>query len=331
MTDTNYPSATPSWQNQTPQTPKNKNYKNLAIGLLAAGLLGTWGYLLYDKNKSGEKIGKQQTVIESQDSKISDLQKDFDNALVRLDSLTGANNSLSGENTDLKAKYQKDIDAKKAEIRRILNDKNATAAELAKAKTLISDLNDKITGLETEVARLTGENQLLTVANSTLKEEKTNLEQNLLTTKSEKADLEKTVDVASTFSASNIAVIPMNEKNSGKEKETSSAKKVDKLVVSFDVENRIAKSGPADMYLIVTAPDGKVISEGTNTLNTRTDGDKSFTAKLPVDYVQGQRKNIQFPIRQNDFMTGDYKIEIYHNGFKIGEGIRSLKKAGLFG
>ncbi len=26
-----------------------------------------------------------------------------------------------------------------------------------------------------------------------------------------------------------------------------------------------------------------------------------------------------------------YKIEIYHNGFKIGEGVRSLKKGGLFG
>ncbi|MBI5858749.1 MAG: hypothetical protein HZB42_14045 [Sphingobacteriales bacterium] len=328
MTDTNYPSATPSWQNQSP---KNKNYKNLMIGLLAAGLLGTWGYLLYDKNKSGDKIDKQQTVIESQDSKISDLQKDFDNALVRLDSLTGANNTLSGQNADLKAKYDKDIAARKAEIRRILNDKNATAAELAKAKTLIADLNDKITGLETEVARLTGENQQLTVANTNLKQEKSDLEQNLATTKTEKADLEKTVDVASTFSASNIQVMPMNEKKSGKEKETVSAKRVDKLLVSFDIENRIARSGPADMYLIVTAPDGKVISENSNTLNTRTDGDKPFTAKLPVDYVQGQRKNVQFPIRQNDFMTGDYKIEIYHNGFKIGEGIRSLKKGGLFG
>ena len=50
-----------------------------------------------------------------------------------------------------------------------------------------------------------------------------------------------------------------------------------------------------------------------------------------VDYVQGTRKNVQFPLHQGDFQTGDYKIEIYHNGFKIGEGVRSLKKGGLFG
>jgi hypothetical protein len=139
------------------------------------------------------------------------------------------------------------------------------------------------------------------------------------------------VDVASTFSASNIQITPVDERRSGKEKTTSTAKRVDKLVVSFDVENRIAKSGAADMYIIVTAPDGKVITKEGMMLSTRADGEKSYTEKVPVDYVQGSRKSVQFPIRNNDFATGNYKIEIYHNGFKIGEGVRSLKKGGLFG
>jgi myosin heavy subunit len=323
-TDTNYPSATPAYQ--TPK-PKSKNTKNLIIGILAAGLLGTWGYVLYDKNKAEKQINDQQAQITKVTDEKGDLQQSFNASLARLDSITGANNSLQGEKTAL----QKEIETKKTEIRKILNDKNATQAQLAKAKTMIGELNDKITGLEAEVTKLTGENQELTTVNTTLKQEKTDLETNLQTTKAAKEDLEKTVDVASTFSASNIQVVPMQEKKSGKEKETTTARRVDKLVVTFDVENRIAKSGPADMYLIVTAPDGKVISEGGSVLNTRTDGDKNFTAKIPVDYVQGQRKEVQFPIHQNDFMTGDYKVEIYHNGFKIGEGTRSLKKGGLFG
>lgn len=328
MTNTNYPSA--STPPQSPQ-PTGRNNKNIIIGVLAACLLGSWGYLLWDKNKAGEKITDLQTQNTSLTSKNTDVQRDFDNALARLDSVTGANNNLSGQNADLQAKYNKDIEAKKAEIRKILNDKNATASQLAKAKTMIAELNNTITNLEADVARLTGENQELTAANSTLKLEKSDLETNLATTKTEKEGLEKTVDVASTFSASNIQVTPVDEKKSGKEKSTTKAKRVDKLVVSFDVENRIAKSGPADMYLIVTAPDGKVITEGANVLNTRTDGDKNFTAKIPVDYEQGTRKSVQFPIQQSDFTTGNYKIEIYHNGFKIGEGVRSLKKGGLFG
>ena len=106
------------------------------------------------------------------------------------------------------------------------------------------------------------------------------------------------------------------------------------MIISFDVENRIAKSGPADIYVIVTAPDGQVISDaslGSGTLTTRQDGDKPFTFKTTLEYEQGTRKNVQVPLRQNNFQTGDYRIEIYQNGFKIAEGVRSLKKGGIFG
>ena len=325
MTNTNYPSATPN----EPRTP-NKGNKNLLIGILAAGLLGTWGYLLYDKNKSGEVIQVAQTQSENYMTQRDSLKLLYNDAEVRLDSITGNNNNLQGEKSNL----QKQIDANKAEIKRILNDKNATVADLKRAKTMIADLNNQIVSLEAEVSRLTGENQELTANNTQLSTEKQVLEQNLTTSTTEKEALAQTVDVGSTFSASNIQITPVNEKKSGKEKTTSTAKRVDKLVVSFDVENRIAKSGPAEMYIMVTAPDGKVISDpalGSATLTTRTDGDKMFTAKVPVEYEQGTRKALSFPLRQADFQRGDYKIEVYHNGFKIGEGIRTLKKGGLFG
>lgn len=319
MTNTNYPSATP----QSDPTPPNRSNKNLLIGILAAGLLGTWGYLLYDKNKSGETLQVAQTQSENYMSQRDSLKLAYDDAEMRLDSITGANNNLQGEKSTL----QKQIESNKAEIRRILNDKNATAADLKRARTMIADLNNQIASLEAEVSRLTGENQELTANNTQLTAEKQVLEQNLQTSSLEKEALSQTVDVGSTFSASNIQITPVNEKKSGKEKTTSSAKRVDKLVVSFDVENRIAKSGPADMYIVVTAPDGKVISEaGSATLTTRDEGDKTYTAKVAVEYEQGTRKPLSFPIRQTDFQRGDYKIEIYHNGFKIGEGVRTLKK-----
>jgi hypothetical protein len=332
MTETNYPSATPTNTPNHFPTKKN-NSKNIVIGLLAAGLLGTWGYFLYNKNNTDDKIETQANQITEITAGKSALQQDFDNALARLDSVTGANNNLDGDNAELQAKLSqsnKEIEAKKAEIRRILNDKNASASQLAKAKTMIAELNEKITGLEAEVVRLSGENKELTAANNTLQQEKNNLETNLTTRTNEKEALEKTVDVASTFSAFNIQLTPVDSRKGGKEKQTDKAKRVDKLVISFDVENRITKSGPADMYIIVTAPDGKAITQEGNVLSTRTDGEKNFTVRVPIEYEQGTRKNVQFPIDQKNFLTGDYKVEIYHNGFKIGQGIRSLKKGGLF-
>ena len=326
MANTNYP-TTESPRNNPP---RNNNTKNILIGVLAAGLLGTWGYFLYDKNQSDEKIQVTQTQANMSMSSRDSVQLLYNDALTRLDSLTGNNNNLQGQ----LGERQSDITKLKNEINSILRKKNATQAELSRAKSLVSTLNSKIANLEQEVARLSGENQQLASNNTQLTSEKQVLETNLQTTTAEKDELASTVDVASTFSASNIQIKPVNEKKNGKEKETTTAKRVDKLVVSFDVENRVARTGPADLYVVVTGPNGQVVSDpsmGSGTLTTRTDGDRQFTYKSTLSYEQGTRKSVQIPLRQNDFQTGNYKIEIYQNGFKIAEGVRSLKKGGLFG
>lgn len=325
MSTTNYPSATPQSQ------PPRKDFKNLVIGILAAGFLGTWGYLLWNNNKQEQVQQQQQTQIAKVTDEKGQLQKNFDDALVRLDSLTGTNNKMQGQLNE----RQTDIAKLKTQIRGILKKEKLTEAEKKKADDLIKDLNDKISNLEQEVARLTQENQQLTADKTQLTQDKEKLTTDLQTTTTAKQDLEKKVDIASTLNASNIAITPVHDKKNGKEKVTTTAKRVDKLVISFDVANRIAQTGQTDVYVCITAPDGKPISVpalGSGTFTSREEGDKVYTAKVPVDIEAGKTKSVQFAWKQNsDFQKGAYKIEIYHNGFKIGEGTRELKKGGLFG
>jgi len=324
MSTTNYPSAT------SPNDPPKKDYRGLIIGLLVVGLLGTWGYLLYNTNKQQEVIQTNQQQIAKVSDEKSDLQKNFDATLVRLDSISGNNNELQGK----LASRNSEISKMKVEIRSILNKKNATAAELKRAQTLIDELNVKLNNLEEEVAKLTQENQTLNTEKVVLTHEKEQLSTDLQTTSTAKQELEKKVDVASTLNASNISITPINERKNGKEKVTTTAKRVDKLLISFDVDNRIAQSGQTDVFVCITSPDGKAVSVpalGSGTFTTREEGDKVFTSKVPVDIEAGKRKSVQFPWKQNsDFERGNYKIEIYHNGFKIGEGVKELKKGGLF-
>lgn len=327
MANTNYPSAGTSNENRPVA---NNTTRNVLIGLLAVGLLGSWGYILW-KNNNSEKEKKEMTVQVAGITTDRDSVKNlYEEAIVRLDNLTGENTRISGELVGKDAELKK----MKTEIKSILANKNATAADLRRARSLINQLNGKIGVLEEQVARLMGENQQLATSNTVLTHEKTQLQTDLQTTTQLKEELAQKVDVGSTFSASNIAIKGVDEKGNGKEKETDKAKKVNKLVVSFDVENRIAPSGPVDMYVVVTAPDGQVINSpamGSGTLTTRTDGDRPFTYKTTVEYEQGTRKNISVPLRQDKFQVGDYKIEVYQNGFKIAEGVRNLRKGGLFG
>ena len=164
--------------------------------------------------------------------------------------------------------------------------------------------------------------------------DKEKLTSDLSTTTTQKEDLEKKVDIASTLNASNISVTPVKDKKNGKEKVTTTAKRVDKLIISFDVNNRIAQTGQTDVYVCITGPDGKPISVpalGSGTFASRDEGDKIFTAKVPVDIEAGKTKSVQFAWKQSGaFVPGSYKIEIYHNGFKIGEDTKELKKGGLF-
>jgi hypothetical protein len=187
--------------------------------------------------------------------------------------------------------------------------------------------------MEQEVARLTTENQTLTQDKVVLTADKEKLTQDLSVTTTQKVELEKKVDVASTLNASNIVITPINVKNNGKEKVSTTAKRVDKMVVSFDVANRIAQPGSTDIYVLVIGPDGKAIttSSSTGLFTTREEGDKSYTAKLPVEFETAKTKNVNFSfVPGSTFQQGNYKIQIYQNGFLIGEGTKELKKGGLF-
>ena len=320
MSETNFP--TPSAQATT-----GKSYKNAIIGVLAAGLIAVSGYLIYAKNDSSQTIQQKETQIAKVSDEKSDVQANFDASLARLDSLSSVNTGLESKLVE----RNDEITKVKAEIRTILNKKNATASELGRAKTLIASLNDKISGMEQDIATLKQENQLLNNDNVVLKQEKEKLNQDLVVTTEAKQTLEKKVDIASTLNASNIVITPINVRNNGKEKVSTTAKRVDKFMVSFDVDNRIIQSGSTNVYVVVLGPDGKAINTGAETFTTREAGDMAFTAKMPVDLETAKKKNVEFAfVPGSNFIQGNYTVQIYQNGFLIGQGVRELKKGGLF-
>src|SRR5436190_15403528 len=118
-------------------TETKKDNRTLIYGLLVAALLGTWGYIIYDKSKTSEQVhtlSSQNTMVTTERDEVREL---YNSSLSRLDSLMGENqnlaDSITGRNTEV-AKL-------KSEIRTILSNKNATAADLAKARKMIGELN----------------------------------------------------------------------------------------------------------------------------------------------------------------------------------------------
>lgn len=322
---TNSPTTTSTYEQQR----KTSGVKNAVIAALAVLLVALGGYMIYDKSNTSKTMQQQETKIASITDEKSDIQASFDASLARLDSMATVSTGLQNQLTEKNA----EIASAKEEIRKILNNKNATAKELSRAKKLIGDLNEKISGMEAEVARLTQENQTLNEEKTVLTADKERLTNDLATTTSMKEELAQKVDVASTLNASNIVITPIDVRGNGKEKVSSKAKKVDKLVVSFDVANRIVQNGQTDLYVVVIGPDGQPITTTSTagSFTTREEGDKSYTAKVPVDLETAKTKNVNFTFAPTaNFQTGAYKVMIYQNGFLIGESTRELRKGGLF-
>ncbi|MEO8412380.1 MAG: hypothetical protein ABI472_01920 [Ginsengibacter sp.] len=311
---------------------KNNNNRNILTGILIVALLATWGYIIYDKNKTKQEKQDLTTQIVNSDSSKNELQRELNDAALRLDALKTSNVKADSL---LKTK-DKDIQDLRARVQTIINNKNATTAQLAEAKRLIAELKGNIETYTAQIEELKTQNTQLTQEKQEVTQQRDVAYKNVDSAKQVIKEKENVIDVGSTLHASNFSIVGLKEKNSGKEKITTTAKRVDKLRISFDIdENRITESGSKDIYVCITSPDGKPVTVdalGSGSFVTRDGVQRPFTKKIEINYVQGEKQPVTVEWTQNsDFQTGNYKIEIYNNGFKIGEGIRSFKKGGLFG
>jgi len=265
------------------------------------------------------------------DSSKNELQRELNDAALRLDVLKTSNVKADSL---LKTK-DKDIQDLKNRVQTIINNKNATAAQLAEARRLIAELKGNIETYTAQIDSLKTANMQLAEEKRVVTQERDVVRKNYDSANQVIKQKEDVIDVGSTLHASNFSIIGIKEKSGGKEKVTTTAKRVDKLRITFDIdENRITQSGPKDLYVAITSPDGNpVVVEalGSGKFVTRDGAEKLFTKKVQINYVQGEKQPVTVEWTQNSgFQTGNYKIEIYNNGFKIGEGVRTFKKGGLF-
>ena len=328
----NYPETDQTSLKQTTVIPEKKNnLRAILTGALLVGLLATWGYIIYDKNQTKETIDQKETMIATTSTQRDQLQKELEDAAMRYDVLKTSN---SKKDSSITVK-DREIDEKKTRIQQLLSKANATQSELAEAKRLISSLNGDIDGYKEQVAVLQQQKTQLISEKAVVISQRDRVQRNYDSSTLVIKEKENLIDVGSTLHASNFSIVGINERNNGKEKTTTTAKRVDKLRISFDIdENMLTESGTKEIYVCITAPDGSPIAVqamGSGTFSTRQGSEKPYTQKLDVNYTQNKRQTVSFDWKQGSvFNTGNYKIEVYNNGFKVGEGYKPLKKGGLF-
>ena len=289
----------------------------ITIGVLILVIIGSWIYFNSSKVDIITTYDNKIAVIDSAKAKI---QAEFIEVSAKADSLTNQNTSLQGDLLNKSNQIQK----LKSNISTILRKQDATDKELTEAKTLIADLNGKVTNLFADLTKAQAENKDLTAKNEVLNTTNTTLNTNLTATQKEKERLQ---DIGSTLHASTFSIQALRIKEDGTEKKTSNTRRANTIRLSFQIDrNKITPTGSQELYVCITAPDGKAFNEAGK-INTREDGAKAYSNKLSVQYEQNKELPVSYDIKNVTFAEGEYLVEIYHNGFKIGEGKTKLTKS----
>lgn len=152
------------------------------------------------------------------------------------------------------------------------------------------------------------------------------LQRNIRRLSHENEVLNEKVNLASVFIASELKIDAIEVRGSNEES-TSQAKRTDKFVAYFIVQNHVSQFSNAELTTVLLKPDGQVLQStvwDSGSFDTKTGGKKNFTRKIRFDYEKGEQKNLLFTIDTEKCEKGTYTFQLWHNGIMIGQAKKTL-------
>jgi tetratricopeptide (TPR) repeat protein len=121
--------------------------------------------------------------------------------------------------------------------------------------------------------------------------------------------------------AKDISVVFLNQKR----KETTRIHNIDKLRICFTLrENPIATPGEKEVFMRIIRPDSRVITTSPDNLFEYNGNKLVYSASRLVDFVNQGIEMCIFLDNNDDFIIGDYKVELYIENNIIGSTTFSL-------
>jgi myosin heavy subunit len=320
-------------QNQPQKSGSNNVLKaGLAVMTLLAGGLG---YMLF---QSKEIVTNQQEVISTKVMELANTRTKLDSISRELDSQIAEVQKLGGDITELQ-KAKTELEQDKVELQRS-SSKSAAEASNIRAKyegkirnyeSLLASKEEELVKLREENSALSSQNQNLSSENTNLKGEKEGLAKSVEEVKAQKEEeaaknkvLVEKVSKAAALRAEFVKVIGINEKGKESEEKKYKAKKLAKIKVVFQLaKNDLTEQERKTVFIRVLGPDGSTIFDAaTGSGNFTYNGQElAYTTRGDLNY---DNENLYIEMVYNrggtPYREGNYVVELYAEGFKIGTG-----------
>ena len=289
---------------------KKNNSSKLIIGILLA-IIAILAFML---TRSKGDVTDLQTTKER-------LVFDLEEKIAQLEDKESENDSLDAYIVQETAYLRSIIDS-------IENINEANEAQIQK-------LNSRVWGLKQREKKFITQIDSINAAYEALRMEKERVEMALVEEQvrnselsTENMVLQKEVAIGSMLQATSFEASAMKVYKSGKQKPTMRARRAGRINACATIaKNLLAESGTRTVYMRITTSDNTVL------VDTESEGGSSFdfngqplmySAMSEVDY-NNEITVMCMDFDKEEFSKGDYLIELFTEGYKLGETTISLK------
>lgn len=278
---------------------KNSGLK-AAIVVLALLLLGSGGYIYKLTSDNKETVAGLTTEKTALADELKAKIAEYD--------------IMISDNTALKEELQAE-QLKMVELLEEVEKSKGDAAAMAKYKSSYLKLKGEMDNLVAENKLLKAQNVTLTSSldsTNVVLDDAKRFNDTLLT---QNESLTRTVEKAAKLAVLNLKVLAVKERSSGKQIETTKARKADKLKVSFLIaENQIAKNGSREYYIQIIDTKGNIVGEKV----TIPAGNQTLTYSF-ISTVKYDNKSVQVneEVAGQDFAPGTYFVNVFDKNFEL--------------
>lgn len=298
---------------------KNSQSKKGIVIVFIAILLAINAVQFFMNLNKNQTIEVQHQTIKTQELDISDMMTQLDSVETELNYKRAEIIKLGGkvDEMDLLLKQvQKDKEQLKKE-------KYFALADLEKYKAKVEVLVLQLSLSDSKISQLTSQRDSLFKFNQKLEKKIEQNNDSLRLLAYNQKELESKINVASALRAGPIQINALTDRGKLKEGPVLKSRHIHKLRILFNLlPNDVAQVGGKDVYLRIIEPDGSTL------FNTSMGGGLFVFEGKEIPYTLHQ--NILFEnngqqvgytyLKGNAFKTGKHTIELYSEGFKIGEG-----------
>lgn len=295
---------------------KNNSKKTLIIigAVCVAILLLAAGWMVYSSQKALQQIQneKEQMQLDYEQQQLAQDAEDLDREFAVFENSRQLimDDSVKRDLTEKYENARLQVEALQAELK---NQKNKSAAEIAKLKNEIETLRALLRHYVEEINRLNKENEELRTENAQIKEQNTKLNNRVAATSRENEQLSKRMTLAEKLNVTGLTLTALNKKGKNEKK----VQKAAQLMVTFTIpQNNSTPVGEKTIYLRIVSPSGQLLGGGGSF--SFEGGSVECSAKKTIEYAGEEIGGVTIYWDVNTALTaGDYTVELFADNYRL--------------